>query len=160
MFVSVFSQDRAPRQLYSDLDAEATRRTIGPYLSFAYLLDPFYGLFKSDVGTSVVSLDDCAPDDFRASDYYQMFYSDIALRNEVTIFVAAGHGTSIVISVGQRGSCRGDAATAKAALTALLPVIAGLLRQTLAKSGQQRRPVRCRRRPGLRALSKLQAQPA
>ena len=126
MFVSVFSQDHAPRQLYSDLDAEATRRTIGPYLSFAYLLDPFYGLFKSDVGTSVVSLDDCAPDDFRASDYYQMFYSDIALRNEVTIFVDAGLGASIVISLGQRGACRGDAVAAKAELGALLPVIAAL----------------------------------
>ena len=49
-----------------------------------------------------------------------------ALRNEVRIFVSAGQATSIVISLGQRGTCRGDAATAKAALNALLPVIAAL----------------------------------
>lgn len=126
IFVSVFSRDFPPRQLYSNLDPEATRRTIGPYLSYAYLLDPFYGLFKSDVGTSVVRLDDCAPDDFRASDYYRTFYSEIGLRNEVTIFVDAGEGSSIVLSLGQRGEDRAVAPDAKALLEGILPVIVAL----------------------------------
>ena len=126
IFVSVFSRDCPPRQLYSNLDPEATRRTIGPYLSYAYLLDPFYGLFKADVGTTVVSLDDCAPDDFRVSDYYRTFYSEIGLRNEVTIFVDAGAGSSIVLSLGQRGEDQGVAADAKALLEGILPVIAAL----------------------------------
>ena len=126
IFVAVFSQDQPPRQLYSNLDPEATRRTIGPYLSYAYLLDPFYGLFKSDVGTSVASLDDCAPDDFRASEYYKLFYSDIALRNEVTIFVDAGRGSSIVLSLGQRDLCGETAPGAREQLERLLPVIAAL----------------------------------
>ena len=126
LFVSVFSQDVAPRQLYSNLDDEATRRTIGPYLSFAYLLDPFYGLFKADIGTSVVSLDDCAPDDFRSTEYYRMFYSDTGLRDEVTIFVAAAPGTSIVLSLGQRAFRRPRAPGACDRLKSLLPVIAAL----------------------------------
>ncbi len=65
------------------------RQTIGPYLSYAYRLDPFHGLFKAGVGTTVVSLDDCAPDDFRNTEYYRVFYSDTGLRDEVTLFVAA-----------------------------------------------------------------------
>jgi DNA-binding CsgD family transcriptional regulator len=126
LFVSVFTQDHAPRQLYSNLDDDATRRTIGPYLSYAYLLDPFYGLFKADVGTSVVSLDACAPDDFRNSEYFRMFYSDTGLRDEVTIFVACGHGSSIVLSLGQRmGRPRRDT-DACPRLQALLPLIAAL----------------------------------
>lgn len=126
IFISVFSQDLPPRQLYSNLDAEATRRTIGPYLSYAYLLDPFYGLFKSDIRDCVVSLDECAPDDFKTSEYYKMFYSDIGLRDEVTIFIGAGNGTSIVLSLGQRNTDACCAPDATRQLDALLPVIAAL----------------------------------
>ena len=126
LFVSVFSKVRAPRQLYSNLDDDAGQRTIGPYLSYAYLLDPFYGLFKAGIGTSVVSLDDCAPDDFRTSDYYRMFYAETGLRDEVSIFVAAGHGRSIVLSLGQRCGRAGRGAAACDGLNDLLPIIAAL----------------------------------
>ena len=126
LFVVLFSQDHAPRQLYSNLDDDATSRTIGPYLSYAYVLDPFYSLFKADVGTSVVSLDTCAPDDFRSSDYYRMFYAETGLRYEVTIFVATGTGSSIALSLGQRGRRLHREPDACTGLTALLPVIAAL----------------------------------
>lgn len=126
LFVSLFSQDHAPRQLYSNLNDEATRCTIGPYLSFAYLLDPFYGLFKSDVGTTVVGLDECAPDDFRSTEYYRVFYSDTGLRDEVTIFAACGDANSIVLSLGQRAFRRPRTSEACDGLKALLPVIAAL----------------------------------
>ncbi len=126
LFVSLFSQEQAPRQLYSNLDDEATRRTIGPYLSYAYLLDPFYGLFKAEVGTSVVGLDECAPDDFRSSEYYRMFYSDTGLRDEVTIFAACGEGSSIVLSLGQRAFRRPRTTEACDGLKTLLPVVASL----------------------------------
>lgn len=126
LFISVFSADHAPRQLYSNLDDDATRRTIGPYLSFAYLLDPFYGLFRAQVGTCVVSLDTCAPDDFRHSDYFRMFYSDTGLRDEVTIFVAADADASIILSLGQRDGRHPRAPEACSRLEALLPVIAAL----------------------------------
>lgn len=126
LFISVFSGNLPPRQLYSNLDAEATQRTIGPYLSYAYLLDPFFELFKRGVGTCLVSLDECAPDDFRASEYYRVFYSEIGLRNEVTIFVDAGWGTSIVLSLGQRGLPVKTPIQAKTVLEQFLPVVAAL----------------------------------
>ncbi len=137
LFVSVFTPDHAPRQLFSNLDDDATRRIIGPYLSYAYLLDPFYGLFKADVGTSVVSLDACAPDDFRQSDYYRMFYSDTGLRDEVTIFVDAGHGTSIVLSLGKRAMRCGRDGDACPRLQTLLPLIAALCHKHWPNPGGQ-----------------------
>lgn len=126
LFISLFSQGNPPRQLYSNLNAEATRRTVGPYLSYAYLLDPFHELFKSGIGTKVVSLNECAPDDFRSSEYYHEFYSEIGLRNEVSAFVDAGQGSSIVLSLGQRGAGTGQAMVPMAELADLLPVIAAL----------------------------------
>jgi hypothetical protein len=126
LFIAVFSGNLPPRQLYSNLDAEATERTIGPYLSYAYLLDPFFGLFKEGVGTCVVSLDECAPDDFRASEYYRVFYSEIGLRNEVTMFVDAGRATSIVLSLGPRGPASKTPIQGKTVLEQFLPVVAAL----------------------------------
>lgn len=126
LFISVFSNSQPPRQLYSNLDSEASARTIGPYLNFAYLLDPFFELFKKGVGTSVVSLDECAPDDFRASEYYRFFYSEIGLRNEVTIFLDAGGGASIAFSLGQRRLAGVVTAAGKSILEDYLPVIAAL----------------------------------
>lgn len=126
LFISVFSGNQPPRQLFSNLDSEATARTIGPYLNYAYLLDPFFELFKKGVGTSVVSLDECAPDDFRASEYYRVFYSEIGLRNEVTIFVDAGRGASIAFSLGQRRVAGAMPAAAKSTLEEFLAVIAAL----------------------------------
>lgn len=126
LYISVFSGNLPPRQLYSNLDAEATERTIGPYLSYTYLLDPFFELFKEGVGTCVISLDECAPDDFRASEYYRFFYSEIGLRNEVTIFVDAGAGASMVLSLGQRGLAVNAPIQATTVLKQFLPVVAAL----------------------------------
>lgn len=139
LFVSVFSSDQPPLQLYSDLDPEATRRTIGPYLGFAYLLDPFYGLYLGDPGDRVVSLDDCAPDDFRTSEYYRMFYAETGLYDEIVMLVSSAGGTAIALSLGQRtADCR-PGPQARAHLDALLPVISELCRkhwpQPAAKAG-------------------------
>lgn len=126
LFISVFSRNVPPRQLFSNLDAEATRRTVGPYLSYAYLLDPFFELYKEGVGTCVASLGECAPDDFWTSEYYRAFYSEIGLRNEMTMFIDAGGGVSIVLSLGQRGQLSRGPAQPKPVLEQFLPVVAAL----------------------------------
>lgn len=129
LFVSIFSEDQPPLQLYSDLDPEATRRTVGPYLGFAYLLDPFYSLFRSDPGDRVVSLDECAPDDFRTSEYYRMFYSETGLFDELVMLVGSAGGTAIALSLGKRHEGCRVAPDARAHLDALLPVISELCRK-------------------------------
>ena len=135
LFVSVFSEDQPPLQLYSDLDPEATRRTVGPYLGFAYLLDPFYSLFRSEPGDRVVSLDECAPDDFRTSEYYRMFYAETGLFDEVVMLVSSTRGTAIALSLGKRHEACRVAPDARAHLDALLAGGLGTLPQTLAAAG-------------------------
>ncbi|WP_161952450.1 MULTISPECIES: helix-turn-helix transcriptional regulator [unclassified Ensifer] len=129
LFISVFSTDRPPVQLHSDLDPDATRRTVAPYLGFAYLLDPFYGLFASEPRDRVVSLDECAPDDFRESEYYRIFYAETGLRDEIAILVGAGANTSIALSLGLRREDHHADPSGKASLDALLPVISALCRK-------------------------------
>ncbi len=128
-FICAFFADHKPLQLYSDLSEEEDRRTVVPYLNYAYLLDPFYDLFKQEVGDSVVPLVDCAPDGFRSSDYYRMFYADTGLLVECGVFITFGPEASIVISLGSRDEHVQMPSKAKQTLEAVLPIIASLCRR-------------------------------
>lgn len=128
-FICAFFAGDKPLPLYSDLSPEQDRRVVVPYVGSAYLLDPFYDLFKQNVGDRVVGLNECAPDDFRSSDYYRMFYADTDLNDEMGVFVSLGTGTSVLISLGVRDDRLDLSARSKSTLEALLGVIANLCRQ-------------------------------
>lgn len=128
-FICAFFAGDKPLPFYSDLGAEQERRIIVPYVGSAYLLDPFYDLFKRNVGDHVVGLNECAPDDFRSSDYYRMFYADTGLNDEMGVFVGLGADASILISLGVRDDRLDLSARSKSTLEALLGVIANLCRQ-------------------------------
>ncbi|MEO5756763.1 MAG: hypothetical protein ABIQ51_07890 [Mesorhizobium sp.] len=128
-FMCAFFTGHKPLPIYSDLNEEQDRRTVIPYLGFAYLLDPFYELSSQLAGDRVVGLNDCAPDDFRASDYYRMFYADTGLSDELGVLVSFGADASVLISLGSRDERIHCSARAKATLGALVNVIANLCRQ-------------------------------
>lgn len=123
-----FTGDK-PLPLYSDLPEELERRILVPYLGSAYLLDPFYDLFKQNIGDRVVGLNECAPDDFRSSDYYRMFYADTDLNDEMGVFVSLGPDASILMSLGVRDGRLDLSAQSKSRLEALIGVVASLCRQ-------------------------------
>ncbi len=50
-YIVVFFHDHAPCEIFSNLSQADTETTNQPYLSYAYLLDPFYNLFKEGVAT-------------------------------------------------------------------------------------------------------------
>ncbi|WP_432284027.1 helix-turn-helix transcriptional regulator [Aminobacter sp. BA135] len=128
-FICAFFTGDKPLPLYSDLSDEQDRRIIVPYVGSAYLLDPFYDLFKQNVGDRVVGLNECSPDDFRSSDYYRMFYADTDLNDEMGVFVRLGTDASILMSLGVRDDRLDLSQRSKSTLEALLGVIANLCRQ-------------------------------
>lgn len=123
---TAFFDDHRPVELYDNLSAEACSATVGPYLDSAYLLDPFYDLFRQGTKDGVFSLQDCAPDDFRASEYFLRFYADTGLFDETTMLISFGDGAAIAISLGSRtdGFCLSR--EGRNTLLGLLPVIAAL----------------------------------
>lgn len=128
-FMCAFFTGHEPLQIYSDLCEEQNRRTVIPYLGFAYLLDPFYDLSSRLAGDHVVALNECAPDDFRSSDYYRMFYADTGLADELGVLISLGPDASLMISLGSRDERIHCSARSKATLEALTGVIANLCRQ-------------------------------
>lgn len=128
-FICAFFSGDKPLPLYSDLSEEQDRRVVVPYVGSAYLLDPFYDLFKQNVGDRVVGLNECAPDDFRSSDYYRMFYADTDLNDEMGVFISLGADASVLISLGVRDDRIDLSARSKSTLEALLGIIANLCRK-------------------------------
>ncbi len=129
VYISVFFRDHQPCELFSNLSQSDTTNTIAPYLKYAYILDPFYDLFKDNIGDRVVFLNECAPDDFQATDYYRLFYRETGLLDECCIFVSYGASASIVISLGNRSIHFENSMKVKASLESLLPVIVSLCRR-------------------------------
>ncbi|WP_291731795.1 LuxR family transcriptional regulator [Leisingera sp. F5] len=128
-FAVAFFPDHPPVELFDNLSDEYSAATIKPYLDFACFLDPFYNLFQQGIGDQVVTLGECAPDDFMASEYYQTFYASTGLFDETSLFVAFQNGAAVVISLGSREEGFQLGADQRAALAALLPCIAALCRR-------------------------------
>ncbi|UWQ27753.1 helix-turn-helix transcriptional regulator [Leisingera sp. M523] len=128
-FIAAFFPDHPPMELFDNLSDEYSAATIKPYLDFAYFLDPFYNLFQQGIGDRVVTLGECAPDDFMSSEYYQTFYADTGLFDETSVFVAFGSGAAAVISLGSREEGFQFGPDQRAALAGLLPCIAALCRR-------------------------------
>ncbi len=129
IYIAAFFHDNAPCEIFSDLSKADTTTTIAPYLSYAYLLDPFYDLFKEGVDDRVVFLQECAPDNFHSTDYYRLFYVETGLVDECCVFVEFGSSASIAISLGNRHNNFENPAQVKNSLESLLPVIASLCRR-------------------------------
>jgi len=101
-FIAAYFDGQPPVALFDNLGTVVGERTIKPYLDFAYMLDPFYDLLRKGKHGNVVSLSDCAPDDFLTSEYYQAFYLDTGLYDETSLHVPFGPQASLVLSLGSR----------------------------------------------------------
>jgi DNA-binding CsgD family transcriptional regulator len=128
-YIAAFFHDHAPCELFSNLSNADTTTTVTPYLDYAYLLDPFYDLFKEGIDDQVVFLQECAPDDFQTTDYYRLFYEETGLVGECCVFVKFGASACLAISLGNRLAAFKNPEQIKDSLESLLPVIASLCRR-------------------------------
>jgi len=98
----VFRRSGRPIVLYDDWDDpahEAHRQAMVLYFGSAYLLDPFYRAFLSDVPAGLHTLRELAPDRFRQTDYYEKFYKGVTTRDEASYLVPAADGSMLEISL-------------------------------------------------------------
>ena len=130
VLISALFADHVPVALYDDLTDDASSTTVAPYFSWAYLLDPFYDRYAAGGGDFALRLTDCAPDDFRQSEYFRRFYAATGLTDEIGLVVRCAGGAAIFVSVGNRDADPAQAVDGgSAALERLLPVVAALVRR-------------------------------
>ena len=146
VFICVFFKHHKPRQIFCDFSDKNMQLMIDFYLQYAYLLDPFYEIFKDGVGNQVVPLKECVSDNFCATEYYKIFYANYGLLDEYAMFIDFGGSASLVFSLGRCVTNTVLDAETKPKLQALLPVIAALCHRhwpqlypsSLAGSGRMR----------------------
>jgi DNA-binding CsgD family transcriptional regulator len=105
-FIARFHPQLNPEKIYDNLDSEFRDATAGPYLRGAYLLDPFYALFRNGVRSGRFRLAEIAPDGFFRSAYFRKFYESTGLKGETGIFVPHTDDSVFLVSLGRRGISR------------------------------------------------------
>ena len=98
------SDSHRPINLYHDLPEELAQETTRPWFEGAYLLDPFYSLFRNKAPEGIYPLQDVAPDNFYQSEYYISFYTQTGLTDECGLLVNLDSDHSILVSLGNRGA--------------------------------------------------------
>lgn len=105
-FIVKFHPQLSPEKVYDNLEGAFQEVTSVPYLQGAYLLDPFYSLFRDGVRSGRFRLAEIAPDGFFRSEYYRKFYEDTGLKGETGIFVPHTDDSAFLLSLGRRGKSR------------------------------------------------------
>jgi DNA-binding CsgD family transcriptional regulator len=70
------------------------------YLPAAYLLDPIYHLHLNRSKAGIYRLVDVAPDQFRRSRYYELYYGRTGIFDEFSIVLPVGNNSTITVSMG------------------------------------------------------------
>lgn len=125
----LYEADKRPVHVYDNVRAERRAVIIDRYLDGAYLLDPFLEFCRGRSGDLVARLRDVAPDRFRASTYYQNYYSHIRLRDEIGIFVTLARSRTVYFSIAPVDAEAEFTQSDLRALRRALPVFAALCRR-------------------------------
>lgn len=126
--VLVYSARRAPRVLF----ARAARPEVhafleSDYVTGAYVLDPFYILFRQRIAEDLYRLRDISPDNFHRSEYFLKYYHRTTVIDEVSFVTWPTENICVQISLGR------DAASDRAFSTAdlrgmrqIVPIVTAL----------------------------------
>lgn len=127
--MTVFFPDSPPVEVFDNISAPLRSGLLNAYFSGAYLLDPFFALYSEDSVDWVGTLEACAPDNFRQSDYYRTFYQDTGLFDESGVLVRLSNDAALLISIGSREHGFQASPEAIFFLRDLLPLISTLCRR-------------------------------
>ncbi|MGB5164684.1 MAG: hypothetical protein WBN09_15525 [Woeseiaceae bacterium] len=85
--LAVFGDTAKPSCIYHDVPLDQQCKNIDAYLEGNYLLDPYYRAGIERVASGVYPLDELAPPGFNRSDYFQRYYKDAGIGDEIGIIV-------------------------------------------------------------------------
>lgn len=102
LIIIIYSGEQKPVVLYRDyIDPVVYLPMDTEYVAGAYLLDPFYLEHLRGTSEGLRRLTDVAPDRFKRTSYYKMYYQQTTLIDEVAIFTSIGPATTITACFGK-----------------------------------------------------------
>lgn len=117
---------RKPNFVINQMDLPDPTEACAQYLDGAYKLDPFHTVLQARPGTALYGLRDVMPDRFRQTEYYRIFYTRLALNDEICIFVQVGERDHVSFSIGRSHGSPPFTVKEKRRLEDALPVIEAL----------------------------------
>ncbi len=97
-----YFQDRAPVGLITHGKNSVVHHDFDRlYLTHAYLLDPYYGLYVEQAPPGLYRMSDIAPDQFKRNEYYRDFYSKTTMVDEIAFVSHPSKGVSLHICLGR-----------------------------------------------------------
>ena len=102
LIIIVYCGEQNPRVLYRECTDPIVYLPMDEeYLTSAYLLDPFYLEHLKGENSGIKRLLDIAPDQFKRSTYYNIYYEQTTLVDEIAIFAGIGEQTTITACIGK-----------------------------------------------------------
>ncbi|MYM56319.1 helix-turn-helix domain-containing protein [Thalassovita mangrovi] len=136
-FVTRLSLSGPPQHIYDNVRAERRSVVVDRWLDRAWLLDPFVVSFISERHKPVMVLGDVAPDRFASTDYFDIYYKSIRLKDELAVFVKLWDGMLFFSLAPQNGAKRFSKRDVRQ-LTEKHPIIAALCEQHFYRSPRTR----------------------
>ncbi|GAA6150589.1 response regulator transcription factor [Pseudoteredinibacter isoporae] len=98
--VLYFPKGEPPVAVYSDYtEAEDYRLQIEQYVCGPYILDPYYRLSENQAPNGVYRLREIAPDNYKHSEFYHLYYKAIKAEDELSFVQTLQNGDALHISL-------------------------------------------------------------
>ena len=129
VLVMVYFPNKRPVLLYADIDHDCRKNNFDEYLQGYYLLDPFYQMtFEcADVGLS--HLKDICENSFYDSEYYDSWYRQSGLKDEVNYLIPLGQDAVAAISLSRNTDNSFFSPEKITELDIIKPLISSLMKQ-------------------------------
>jgi DNA-binding CsgD family transcriptional regulator len=122
-----FSENAKPQVLNeSPMPDGSTDLLFQDYLNGLYLFDPFYLACRDGLPSGLYLLDDVAPENFKSTDYYQLYFQRNIVADEAHFNYAMENGDTLCFSIGSKKKFTHDDI---AHLTIICPWVVALLKQ-------------------------------
>lgn len=102
LIIIVYCGEQNPAVLYREYTDSVVYLSMDTdYVDRAYLLDPFYLEHLRGTSEGLRRLTDVAPDRFKRTDYFKIYYQQTTLIDEVAIFASLGPALTITACFGK-----------------------------------------------------------
>lgn len=116
---------------------EDPRIHIDQYLQSAYLLDPFYRLAVDGTAEGVYALSSIAPDAFKQSEFYRVYYRLVNFGDEICLIIPTPDEATIQVSVSRQDDKPKFTASQQALLERVFSTVRAILLKWWAASHAQ-----------------------
>lgn len=129
VLVMVYFPNKRPVLLYADINNNNRKNNFEEYLQGFYLLDPFYQMASTCTQVTLSHLKDICENSFFDSEYYESWYKQSCLRDEINYLVPLGQEAVAAISLSRNANNSFFSSEKIAQLGIIKPLIGTIMQQ-------------------------------